>query len=389
MKYACLYFQVHQPVRLRRFSIFGNHNGALEEEYFDEKANVAVFRKIANKCYLPANKVMLGNIRKFGGEFRIAYSITGIFLEQCEKYGHDVLASFQELAATGNVEFLAETYYHSLSSLFRNKREFREQVRMHAEKIWELFGQRPSFFRNTEALFSNEIAGMAEDMGHTGIITEGTNKLLGPRSPNHVYSASGRPVIRVLLRNFPLSDDVAYRFSDRRWAGYPLTAAKFANSVAGEQGECVNLFMDYETFGEHQWADTGIFDFLREMPGEILGRGIGFRTPSELVRQLEPVGEVGSEGPVSWADTERDASAWLSNEMQYDCFDMLQGLEERAKAAGKERIWRILQNSDNLYYLCTKFSIDEEVHNYFSPYRSPYDAYINYKNILEDFAKKV
>ncbi|MEW5902517.1 MAG: alpha-amylase, partial [Acidobacteriota bacterium] len=223
-----------------------------------------------------------------------------------------------------------------------------------------------------------------------GIITEGTTKLLVDRSPNHAYYASGTGGLKVLLRNYGLSDDIAYRFSDRRWTGYPLTPGKYADCIRRSNGDLVNLFMDYETFGEHQWADTGIFDFLKQFPGEVLKYpGLDFATPSEAVARYPAVGEVGSTEPVSWADTERDASAWLSNEMQHECFDILQRLGGKAKSAGKEYIWRILQNSDHLYYMCTKFSIDEEVHEYFSPYKSPYRAYMNYRNVLDDFERRL
>ncbi len=391
MTSICIYFQVHQPVRLRRFSVFNEPSGDLYGAYFDEKLNRETFSKVASKCYRPTNNLLLDLIQRHDGKFKVAFSITGIFLEQCARYDPKLLESFISLADTGCVEILGETYFHSLCSLFRDKAEFAEQVDMHKKLVNSFFkNKKTSVFRNTEALFSNEIARLVEGMGYKGIITEGTASLLGDRSPNHIYSASACRSLKVLLRNFSLSDDIAYRFSDRRWVGYPLTPDKYASWLSRSPGSIINLFMDYETFGEHQWADTGIFDFLKHFPGDVLKHaGLDFRTPSEVVEAYPAVGDVSSQGPVSWADTERDASAWLSNEMQNDCFEILQNIANPAKKAGKEYLWRLLQNSDHLYYMCTKFSIDEEVHEYFSPYKSPYGAYINYRNILDDFQRRL
>ncbi len=390
MASICIYFQVHQPVRLRRFSVFGDNRGDPYSVYFDDKLNWETFIKVAGKCYRPTNQILLDLIHRHDGKFRFAFSITGIFLEQCARYDPKLLESFIRLVDTGCVEILGETYYHSLCSLFRDKTEFFEQVEMHRKLSESMFKRKPTVFRNTEALFSNEISKLVDGMGYRGIITEGTAKLLVDRSPNHVYYASGTGGLKVLMRNFGLSDDIAYRFSDRRWSGWPLTPGRYASSIKASDGEVVNLFMDYETFGEHQWADTGVFDFLKHFPAEIFKQpGLDFKTPSEAIDTYPAVGEVGSQGPVSWADTERDASAWLSNDMQCECFDILQRLAGPAKKAGKEYIWRLLQNSDHLYYMCTKFSIDEEVHEYFSPYKSPYRAYVNYRNVLDDFEGKL
>ncbi|MFH0818034.1 MAG: glycoside hydrolase family 57 protein, partial [Candidatus Micrarchaeota archaeon] len=375
---------------LRKYSMFSDHSGDPYSVYFDEKLNWEIFSKVARKCYMPTNNMLLDLIHRYDGKFKFAFSITGIFLEQCARYDPRLLESFIRLTETGCVEILGETYYHSLCSLFRDKSEFYEQVEMHKKLTSSLFKSNSKVFRNTEALFSNEISKLVDGMGYKGIITEGTAKLLVDRSPNHVYYASGTGSLKVLMRNYGLSDDVAYRFSDRRWSGYPLTPGKYAHFIQRSHGDAVNLFMDYETFGEHQWADTGIFDFLKQFPGEVLKYPeLDFCTPSETIARYPAVGEVGSIEPVSWADTERDASAWLSNEMQYECFDLLQKLTLPAKKAGKEYIWRLLQNSDHLYYMCTKFSIDEEVHEYFSPYKNPYSAYINYRNVLDDFERRI
>ncbi len=385
-----MYFQVHQPVRLRRFSVFDGNSGDMYSRYFDDSLNREVFLRVAEKCYLPTNRMLLDLINKHNGRFKVSFSITGIFLEQCARYHPELLDSFRSLVDTGCVEILGETYYHSLCSLFRNKHEFKEQVNLHKKLVGSFFKTNSKVFRNTEALFSNEIARIVEDMGYSGIITEGTTKLLGNRSPNNLYRANGTNQLKVLLRNYKLSDDIAYRFSDVRWVGYPLSPEKYSSWLNESPGDLINLFMDYETFGEHQWADTGIFDFLRRFPEEVLKYpGLDFMNPSELLSSYPAVGDVSSPSPVSWADTERDASAWLSNDMQYDCFDLLQALEGPSKQNNNEYVWRLLQNSDHLYYMCTKFSIDEEVHDYFSPYKSPYKAYMNYRNILDDLWRRL
>ena len=383
MASVCFYFQVHQPNRLRHYTIFDNN-----KHYFDDHKNGAICRKVANKCYLPANRLLLKQINKCDGRFKIAYSITGTVLEQLQEYSPEVMSTFDALAQTGCVEFLAETYYHSLSFLY-SKDEFIEQVNKHTETIESLFGQTPRIFRNTELIYNNELAHYIESIGgFDGIITEGADHILGYRSPNFVYRPQGCSKLKLLLKNYSLSDDIAFRFSNRGWSQWPLTSEKFTewiNRVNGN-GNVVNLFMDYETFGEHQWEDTGIFDFMRHLPEQILKHPDNdFKTPSEVIDSYEPVGEVDVPHLISWADTERDLSAWLGNSMQWNALHEVYRLEEKVKKHGNRKLiadWRKLQTSDHFYYMCTKYFADGDVHKYFNPYDSPYDSYINFMNVL-------
>jgi len=406
----CMYFQVHQPYRLRDLRAADIGKEGLQ--YFDEEKNRQIFRKVAEKCYLPANRLMLELVRAYPN-FSVAYSISGVFLEQCEAYGKDVLASFQDLAATGKVEFLAETFYHSLSSL-KSLREFGEQVRTHVRTIEELFGQKPRVFRNTELIYSNELAHIARLMGFDGILAEGADILLKGRNPNDPYIPPRfllpgdvvkairkfRPHrkaprdIAVLLKNFRLSDDVAFRFSDRSWIGYPLKSEIFTDWLTWSGGTSVNLFMDYETFGEHQWADTGIFDFLRSLPRIWQERGIEALTPSQVIRRYHRRQKhvFDAHNYVSWADTERDLSAWQENRIQRAALDALFALETDVKRTGNDELlqqWRKLQTSDHFYYMCTKYWNDGDVHKYFSPYESPYEAYRRFSHALCDLRERV
>ena len=385
MASVCFYFQVHQPYRLRPYTVFDTGS-----DYFDDAENARICEKVANKCYLPANRLMLELIKKYNGKFRISYSITGCFLEQLETYAPEVLTTFKQLADTGCVEFIAETYYHSLSSLYSHN-EFIEQVKAHKNVIRRLFGQTPKVFRNTELIYDNKLAELVEDIGgFSAILSEGADHILGYRSPNFVYKPAKCKKLKLLLKNYRLSDDIAFRFSNRGWSQWPLDADKFAawvNAVNG-CGFVVNLFMDYETFGEHQWADTGIFDFLRYLPQEILKHPDNdFRTPSEAAAAFEAVDTIDVPNTISWADMERDLSAWLGNSMQQNALYTLYSLEEKVKKTADEDIirdWRRLQTSDHFYYMCIKWFSDGDVHKYFNPYSSPYDAYINFMNVLEN-----
>lgn len=384
MPSVCFYFQVHQPMRLRHYTVFDN-----DDRYFDDYKNAVICKKVAHKCYLPANRLLLKLIHKHKGRFRIAYSLTGVVLEQLERYSPEVLSTFHALAETGCVEFLAETYYHSLSFLY-SRQEFVEQVKKHMNLIESLFGQTPTVFRNTELIYNNELALLIEAMGcFDGIITEGADHILGHRSPNFVYRPKNCRHTKLLLKNYSLSDDIAFRFSNRHWAEWPLTAGKFGQwiSAINGNGNVVNLFMDYETLGEHQWEDTGIFDFVRHVPEEILKHpDNNFKTPSEVMTDYEPVDIVDVPHVISWADTERDLSAWLGNPMQSNAIHELYRLEKKIKRANDERIlsdWRRLQVSDHFYYMCTKYFADGDVHKYFNPYDSPYDSYINFMNVLD------
>lgn len=385
MASVCFYFQVHQPSRLRHYTVFDDN-----DLYFDDDKNASICRKVANKCYLPANRLILDLIKRYDGRFKVAYSLTGVVLEQLRTFSPEVLSTFDALAETGCVEFLAETYYHSLSFLY-SRDEFVEQVQKHCETIEVLFGQKPRVFRNTELIYNNDLAVLVESMDRfDAIITEGADHILGYRSPNFVYRPKGCEKLKLLLKNYSLSDDIAFRFSNRSWTQWPLTADKFArwiNNVNGN-GYVVNLFMDYETFGEHQWEDTGIFDFLRHLPEQILRHPDNdFKTPSEVIQSYPDCDTVDVPHLISWADIERDLSAWLGNAMQSNAIRELYKLEKKVKGSGDDKIltdWRHLQASDHFYYMCTKWFADGDVHKYFNPYDSPYDSYINFMNVLSN-----
>ncbi|MDD4891572.1 MAG: glycoside hydrolase family 57 protein [Phycisphaerae bacterium] len=388
MASVVFYFQVHQPDRLRRYSIFDS-----DPNYFDDYRNGTICRKVAHKCYLPANKMFLDLIRQHGGRFRIAYSITGIALEQFGRYAPEVLDSFKELADTGCVEFLAETYYHSLSFLY-DREEFMEQVRIHSKRIQETFGQTPKVFRNTELVYNNDLAHMVARMGYKGVVAEGADRVLGYRSPTYLYHPVGEPSVTLLCKNYRLSDDIAFRFSNRGWSEWPLTAEKFAAWVhqVNGNGYLVNLFMDYETVGEHQWEETGIFSFFKHLPAKVFDfPDDNFLTPSEAIDRHPISGEIDCPEMISWADTERDLTAWLGNAMQSNALHELYKLGQMVKATGDVRLihdWRRLGTSDHFYYMCTKYFADGDVHKYFNPYESPYDSYINFMNVLDNLRSR-
>lgn len=384
---VCFYFQVHQPFRLRKdygfFQIGGDHH------YEDEKNNHDIMHKVANKCYLPTNKLMLELIDRYEGKFRISYSISGVCLEQFEKYYPEVLYTFQDLARTGCVEFINETYYHSLAFLY-SKTEFREQVNAHKQKLKSLFNVTPTAFRNTELIYNNDLAQEIEDMGYEVILTEGANQILGWKSPNFLYQPQPAYKLKLLLKNYQLSDDIAFRFSNRDWEGWPLSSEKFArwaHNIAGN-GEVLNLFMDYETFGEHQWSDTGIFEFMRALPNAILSYpDFNFKTPSEVAKSYQPMSKIDVPHFISWADIERDLTAWLGNPLQDSAIEYAYRLEKAVKQTQDIDLihtWRKLLTSDHFYYMCTKWFSDGDVHKYFNPYESPYDAYVIYINVLND-----
>lgn len=389
MPSVCFYFQVHQPFRLRHYTVFDH-----SPRYFDDFKNASICRKVANKCYLTANRLLLDAIRRYEGRFRIAYSLTGIILEQFEKYCPEVMSTFDALAETGCVEFLGETYYHSLSFLYSHN-EFVEQIQRHTELINKLYGQKPRVFRNTELIYNNNLAETIEKLGtFDGIITEGADHILGHRSSNFVYRPTGCNKLKLLLKNYSLSDDIAFRFGNRTWQEYPLTAEKFATWVNrfNGNGQCVNLFMDYETFGEHQWEDTGIFSFMYHLPEHVLKHpDNNFKTPSEVIDSYQPVDTVDVPHIISWADTERDLSAWLGNAMQSNALHEIYKIEKLVKQTRNEELisdWRKLQTSDHFYYMCTKYFSDGDVHKYFNPYESPYDSYINFMNVLTNLKER-
>ena len=386
MKSICFYFQVHQPFRYRRYRFFDIGN---DHYYYDDYANESILRKVADRCYLPANKLMLELIKKHKGKFKIAYSISGLALEQFDLYAPEVLDSFKALADTGHVEFLSETYSHSLVSL-KNHDLFKKQVMDHDLLIEKFFGQKPKVFRNTELIYSDEIGALVSEMGFKAMMTEGARHILGWKSPNFLYVNAINPRLKVLMRNFKLSDDLAFRFSNHGWNEYPLTAEKFVKWMnALENDEIFNIFLDYEAFGEHQGVDTGIFSFLEHLPQAVFKHSkMTFVTPSEVAAKFQPVSVVSVPQPISWADEERDLSAWLGNELQDEAFNKLYELADRMSRVTDSAMikdWNYLQSSDHFYYMCTKFFSDGEVHKYFNPYESPYEAFINYMNVLSDF----
>lgn len=391
MKYICFYFQVHQPFRFRNYSFFDIGN---DHYYYDDYLNESILQKVAKKSYLPTNHLMQKLFKKHGDQFKITFSISGSALDQFELYAPEVLESFQQLAQTGNVEFLAETYPHSLVSQ-QNFHLFRQQVEEHAQRIEALFGQRPKVFRNTELIYSDEIGAEIHKLGFKGMLTEGAKHVLGWKSPNFLYYNAIQPKFKLLLRNYKLSDDIAFRFSNQNWNEYPLTTEKFAGwlNALDEREEVVNLFLDYETFGEHQWKSTGIFDFMEQLPETILKEtAFKFETPSQIIKKLQPAAVANVPYPISWADEERDLTAWLGNQMQNEAFHKLYALTPKiAKIKNAEILqdWYYLQNSDHFYYMSTKWFTDGQVHAYFNPYKDPYEAFINYMNILSDFSQRV
>lgn len=384
MKNVCFYFQVHQPYRLNNYTVF---DIGKNQEYFDHALNKKIMTKVAKKCYLPTNNLILKLIKDTKGKFKASYSITGMALEQFERYVPSVIDSFIELSKTDCVEFLSETYYHTLSFLY-SKEEFMKQVKKHKEKIKELFNQEPVIFRNTELIYNNELAHYVEKMGYKGILAEGADHVLGWRSPNFVYKAKTTDNLKLILKNYKLSDDIAFRFSNKGWKEWPLSAEKFSAWLDPIEGTTINLFMDYETFGEHQWEDTGIFNFMRQLPKELIKKNIGFHTPSEVIEE-QPVAELDIHHTMSWADLERDLSAWLGNKMQHAAINELYAMEKNILNSNDKYLiesWRKLQTSDHFYYMCTKWFSDGDVHKYFNPYDSPYDSYMSFMNILNDMA---
>ena len=385
MKTVNLYFQVHQPWRLKVYRFF---NIGKDHNYLDDFTNRAIMQKVARQCYLPMNALLLNLIKEHKGAFKCSFSITGTAVEQFRIYAPEVLDSFRALAETGCVEFLAETYSHSLASL-SSKEDFVEQVKLHSKMIKDEFGKKPVAFRNTELIYSDQIGEMVAALGFKTILAEGAKHVLGWKSPDYVYTNAIDNSLRVLLRNYKLSDDIAFRFSNQGWDQYPLTADKVAGWVKESAGEVVNLFMDYETFGEHQKATTGIFDFMKALPAAILSQGdMKFATVSEAAKATQPIGVLHCPHVMSWADEERDVTAWLGNELQNEAFSKLYALKDKVKAlknADYEYVWNFMQTSDHFYYMATKWLSDGDVHSYFNPYGSSYEAFINYMNVLADF----
>lgn len=387
MKSVCLFFQVHQPFRHRRYRFFDIGN---DHYYYDDYTNETIMRKVAEKSYLPTNKLLLELADKLEGKFKVSFSITGLALEQFDLYSPEVVESFQDLSKTGCVEFLSETYSHSLSSL-KDKHIFKRQVKLHDEHINRLFGHKPRVFRNTEMIYSDEIGAQVAEMGYRGMLTEGAKHILGWKSPNFMYVNSMNPRLKVLMRNFKLSDDIAFRFSNKDWSEYPLTAEKFISWLENldEKEEVVNIFLSYESFGERQPKESGIFDFLESLAQKITANpNLKFATPTEVIEELQPVSAVNVPYAISWADEERDLTAWLGNNMQKEAFEKLYDLRKRMDKCTDAEIlkdWNYLQVSDHFYYMSTKYYSHGAKSNQFNPFDTPYEAFINYMNVLSDF----
>jgi alpha-amylase len=400
-----LVFEVHQPFRVREDYFWESRmfqrlsKDALFDYYFDKDLDGRIFERVSVKCYLPANRIILDLIDEYKNENRkvkVAYSFSGIFLEQCEMFKKDVLESFRQLAETGCVEFLDQTYYHSLCGLYPVRGEFVDQVELHRRAMEDLLNFKPKVFENTELLYNNAIARTVEQLGYDGIYAEGVERILRGKSPNHVYSAKRCTGLKVLLRNYRLTDDIGFRFSSRRWSEWPLTADKYASWLAGIDGECINIFPDYETFGEHHWPETGILEFLAHLPREILKwQNLNMATPSEVLGKCESAGEIDVPelgGTTSWADEKRDTSGWLGNTMQWAYYKAVRDMEPLVKESRDSdfsRLWRYFQASDHLHYMFTSKGGPGEVHGYFCPYRTPTDAFITCQSALMDFEERL
>lgn len=389
MKAICFYFQIHQPFRLKRYRFFDIGN---DHYYYDDFTNDDIVTRIAQRSYIPAAESLLRMLEQHPN-FRFALSITGVALEQCEQYVPEFIDLLKKLAATGRVEFLAETYAHSLSSL-TDPEEFASQVKVHDDKIRELFGVTPKVLRNTELIYCDEMAPQILSMGYKGVITEGAKHILGWKSPNYVYSAASAPKLKILLRNAKMSDDIAKRFSNTEWDAYPLTADKYIDWIASTPAEeqIINLSMNLETFGEFQTRETGIFQFLEALPYFAKERGVEFVTPTEAISKLKPVGELSIMHPISWTDESRDTTAWLGNKLQNEAFEKLYSVSERVRLCDDRRLkqdWYYLQAADHLFYMATKHFADGAAHSNFSPYETPFQAFTNYMNVLADFIVRV
>lgn len=384
MKTICFYFQIHQPFRLRRYRFFDIGNN---HYYFDDFQNEEIFRNIAEKSYLPANRMILDMIKSSGGAFKVAFSISGTALEQMEIYAPELIESFKELVKTGNVEMLSETYSHSLSSL-GDMDEFKRQVSLHKEKIESVFGVKPTVFRNTELIYTDDISEVVNKLGFTSMLTEGAKHVLGWKSPNYVYHSTTAPKLKLLLKNDRFSEDISMHFSDYNWSGYPMTAEKYISEIAAtpEDEQVICAFMNYEVFGSLNKAETHIFDFFRALPHYAEMNNISFSTPSEVFKALKPVAPISVLYPISWVDEEKDVSSWLGNLLQKEAFNKIGEIGERVRLSSDRRIhqdWGYLQSSDHFYYMNTKHV------GAFSPYENPYDAFNNYMNVLSDFIMRV
>lgn len=390
MKTICFYFQIHQPFRLKRYRFF---NIGKDHYYYDDYSNEDILQQIAARSYIPANRMMLDLIHLHQGRFKIAFSISGTALDQMEVSTPEVIDGLRELSRTGNVEFLVETYAHSLACL-ADPIEFQNQIKQHAERIKLLFGQEPKVVRNTELVFSDEIGEMVYNMGYNKMITEGAKHILGWKSPNHVYESSEQPHMKLLLKNTQFSDDISFRFSNYSWNEYPLTAEKFTSWIAdtSPQEEIFNIFINYETFGNLHPSHTGIFEFMKALPRYAFEKDIAFATPGDILETHKPIGAISVPTPISWEGEERDLSAWTGNTLQKSAFNALYKVSERVRLTNDRRLkkdWLYLQTSDHFHYMSTKHFSSGSAQSNFSPYQSPYDAFNNYMNVLSDFIGRV
>jgi alpha-amylase len=400
-----LVFEVHQPYRLKRSFFWEDRifkhlkKEELFDYYFDHEVNKEVFLRASKKCYFPSNRILLELIDRYKKEkkqVKVSFSLSGVFLEQCEMFSKDLLETFKQLAETGCVEFLSQTYYHSLASLYPEREEFIEQMKAHQQIMEDLLGYTPMVFENTELLYNNAVARTVEKLGYKGIFTEGVERILHGKSPNYLYMPKDCKRLKILLRNYKLTDDIGFRFSARWWNEWPLTADKYASWLTGTLGNVINIFPDYETFGEHHWPETGIHDFLKHLPGEILKWwNLHMATPSEVTEKYASAGEIDVHelgGTVSWADLERDASCWLGNTMQWAYYTSLRKLEPLVKETGDKeflKMWRYFQTSDHLYYMFTAGGASGEVHSYFSHFNTPIDAFVTAQAAILDFENRV
>lgn len=388
MKSICLYFQIHQPIGLRSYRFFDIGNS---DYYYDDHANETLIKRLAGNCYLPANNLLLELIRKYEGKFRVSFSISGAALDQFSLYTPQVIDSFRELAQTGCVEFLAETYAHSLAAI-KDEAEFKSQVEAHADQVERLLGQRPRVFRNSGLIYSDQIGAMVAELGFDGMLAEDAAFMLKGKSQGHVYQNAIDPRLKVLVRNSSLSEDIAHRYSNKSWKEWPLTATKYTSWLnnGDHDDKIINLFMDYENLGEHQRSETGIFDFFKSFPETVLHKSqFKFMTPSEAIASMLPVEALDAPHPSSWVDHERDLSAWLGNEIQNEAFNKLYELSDKVRDCNDQALlkdWHCLQSSDHFQYMCTKTISDSSLRGLPSPYDSPYDAFINYMNVLNDFS---
>ncbi|MFI3321526.1 MAG: glycoside hydrolase family 57 protein [Rikenellaceae bacterium] len=387
MKNVCLFFQIHHPLKLKKYRFFNMGNDTF---YLDEFLNKSAIVKSAAQCYDVANQILLDQISKLGKQFKVSFSISGTAIEQIKKYSPKTIESFKALAQTGCVDFIAETYSHSLASLV-NKEEFKKQIERQAELVEECFGVKPTAFRNTELIYTSGIGEMVSEFGYDTIITEGARHILGWKSPNYVYANSLEPKVKLLIRNSSLCDDLRYRFSDQTWDQWPLSTSTYAEWAATGEGEVTNIFLDYETFGIHNNAESGIFDFLATLPEAMLSKGIEFKFASEVTKELQPISALDVVHPISWADEERDTTPWLGNELQREAYNQLYSVRESVERLNDENlnyVWDFLQCSNHFYFMSTKWFSGGSIANK-NPYDSPYEAFINYMNVASDFIRQV